>query len=257
MGKYKVNDETIELIEKSLKNIDYNCSIKKNESNGFNWEIDFFNFKFIVYHTGNINFQKIKGRECSSEEKVFLTDLIESVLRSKREVYTEENFKYVQLINDLVYRESSEGVYFDFKREYSNKYQNIVKELMALINNLEDREGYLIFGIDDKKNIVGVSEKTKVNEDDFNNNIAELVFGEGHLKEAISFKDVQYREKKLQIIICNRYKFIPIFLDKERAKGAVKDMGGNIYTRVGGSNIIASYRDMKYLWELHRKRINV
>ena len=254
MKNCKVTDKTIELIEKSLKNIDYNCEIYKKENNGENWEINFFDFKIIVYHTGKTNFQKIKGGIYSQEEEFFLTDLIINVIKYNRVTYSEENLKYVQLINDLRNEESAEGTYFEFKQQYSDT-RKIVKELMSLLNNIEDREAYLIFGIDDNKNIVGVSKENSINEDSFNDEISKLIFGYGHLKDAISFKDVQYRERRLQVIICNRYKFIPIYIDGEFPE-KFKKLKGEIYTRVGGSNTIASYRDMKKLWELHRKRNN-
>ena len=124
---------------------------------------------------------------------------------------------------------------------------------MSLLNNTDDKESYLIFGVSDAKEIVGLSSEDKINEDNFNDTISKLNFGAGHLKDAIMFKDVQYKDKKLQLIVCKRYDFVPIYLTKSSPENYKKYIG-QIYTRVGGTNQPATYDDMKKLWEIHRER---
>ena len=249
----KVTEETIKLIKENLKNINYKVEKDIHKyNNGDNWELHFSNFKIIIYHTGSTNFQRIGKNGYEDKEKDFLLELVKRIIETGEEVYSDENKKYIDILNEFL-SDTAEKSYFDFKRNYSEP-KKIVKELMSLLNNTDDKEAYLIFGISDDKEIDGLSNEDKINEDNFNDTISKLNFGAGHLKEAIMFKDVQYKDKKLQLIVCKRYDFVPIYLTQS-SPDSYKKYVGQIYTRVGGTNQPATYDDMKKLWKIHFERI--
>lgn len=61
-----------------------------------------------------------------------------------------------QTIRDLIDLKH-EGNYWDFKQEHHSNENNhkLLHDIICLANNLENREAYLIIGVDDNGNLVG------------------------------------------------------------------------------------------------------
>ena len=248
-----IKNEIIELIKNNITNIGYGYDLEEKQNNGAQWEFKIDgkrNKKITIYHTGKFQTQ---GAGFSIEEARFFSELIKEIIDTGRGKYTSDNLEYVEIIENLR-KETAEQNYFDFKVKYSGKVAKIVEELISLINNTSGRKSYLIFGIDDDANIVGVSKDEKIDEDQFNNAIASLKFGKGHIREAIQFKEVCIRGKVLQIIECLEYEDVPLYLEEDVKTYSIK--AGRVCTRVGGTKATAKYDDIEKLWKLHFERKN-
>ena len=246
-----IKNEIIELIKNNIINIGYGYDLEEKQNNGAQWEFKIDgkrNKKITIYHTGKFQTQ---GAGFSIEEARFFNELIKEIIDTGRGKYTSENLEYVEIIENLR-KETAEQDYFDFKVKYSGKVAKVVEELISLI--WKNNKNEVIFGIDDDKNIVGVSKDEKIDEDQFNNAIASLKFGKGHIREAIQFKEVCIRGKVLQIIECFEYENVPLYLEEDVKTYSIK--AGRVCSRVGGTKATAKYDDIEKLWKLHFERKN-
>jgi hypothetical protein len=57
--------------------------------------------------------------------------------------------------------EKREGAYWDFKQEYHENKAKLLHDIICLANNLENRNAYLIFGISDSGEVIGVEQDAK------------------------------------------------------------------------------------------------
>jgi hypothetical protein len=66
---------------------------------------------------------------------------------------------------------------------------------------------------------------------------------------------IYFKHHKLDVLLIKSSKYVPFFLSKR-----YKDIGTQIYTRVGDTNTpkddCANYNDIKKLWKIHFEREN-
>ena len=126
-------------------------------------------------------------------------------------------------------------------------------DILCLSNNIENKDAYLILGVADNYEVVGVDEAwTSNNIFDF---LKSQQFAGDHLPE-VEVIELLYTYKKLVVIKCKSSKYIPFYLTK-RYRGLKEN---TIYTRTGDTNTpkdsYASYRDTEILWRKHFQREN-
>ena len=57
----------------------------------------------------------------------------------------------VDIIRDLIASEK-EGGYWDFKRQWYESNEDLLHDIICMANNLEDRDAYIIIGVDEENN---------------------------------------------------------------------------------------------------------
>lgn len=245
----KINID-INYIKTSLEKIGYIINeIIERENCGINWQIKFTNSDAIitVYDTNNKKNTVVNGKP-EDGEKEALKELVDK-LKCKELLVDPINEKIINLIDS-----HKEDTYYDFKKEfYESSKDDMVHDILCLSNNTENRESYLIFGVADNYNVVGIDKEIKSN--DVFDFIRTLDFAGGHVPE-IEIKHLYYKYKKIAVLICKSSKYVPFYLN-ERYK---KVNQNQIYTRFGDTNTPvngnASYNDVEKLWRIHFSREN-
>lgn len=140
-----------------------------------------------------------------------------------------------------------EGGYWDFKQEWHKNKAELLHDIICLANNLENRDAYIIFGVEDETcEIVGVNKK-----DANRKNTAKIVdllrngkFFVGDIRPMARVETITIGEKELDILIVENSHNTPFRLekdfpntDKNSQKKKLKTvLAKNVYTRVQDTN---------------------
>lgn len=241
----------IESIKKSLLDIGYEISdCIERENNGNNWQLKFSNSGAIVtiYDTNTKKNSVVNGR-CDDEEKNLLKNIVDG-LKCRELHISDLNKTIVQKIN-----EKHEDYYIDFKREwYSHeKKPDMLHDILCLSNNIENKEAYLVIGVDDDFRVVGVTKPIKSN--DLFDYLKSKHFAGDHLPE-VELQKMFYMYHTIYTVVCKSSKYVPFYLTEKEQKVCANQ----IYTRVGDTNTAvnqsASYSDIEHLWRIHFDREN-
>jgi len=242
----KINIDIEEILQ-SLRDIGYviNDCIER-ENNGKNWQVKFSNSgaSVTIYDSNRTKNSVVNGK-LEPDEGRLLKELVDGI-KCKEIVITELNRVIVSLINT-----QKEDTFYDFKREFSGNKGDLLHDILCLSNNTENRESYLIIGVDDSFNVVGIQETIKSNYIfDF---LRSQSFAGDHLPE-IDVEEIYYKYQKLVVIVCKSSKYVPFYLIK-RYEGVNPYQ---IYTRTGDTNTPknehANYSDTEKLWRIHFER---
>lgn len=239
----------IDYIKNGLSDIGYKISdCIERENNGVNWQLKFSNSGAIVtiYDTNNKKNSVINGK-VDDIEKQRLKEIVDG-LKCKELSIDSINKDIVDLINN-----QGEKYFYDYKREFHTNNEDLLHDILCLSNNTENCDAYLIFGVTDDYEVVGISEKLKSHEIlDF---LKSKNFAGDHMPD-VEIKNLYYLHNIIGVIICKSSKFVPFFLT-ERYKGVNEYQ---IYTRVGDTNTPknqnANYADIEKLWRIHFNREN-
>lgn len=237
----------IEYVKTSLINIGYKISdCIERENNGINWQLKFSNSDAVVtiYDT-NRKMNTVVNGKANEEEKQQLKKIVDK-LKCKELNIDPVNKDIVDLINN-----KEERFFYDYKMEYHKNKEDLLHDILCLSNNTENRESYLIFGVTDDCEVVGIKEK--LNSNDILDFLKSKHFAGEHMPN-IEVKNLFYLHYHIGVIICKSSKFVPFFLT-ERYKGV---NSYQIYTRVGDTNTPknenAKYNDIEKLWRIHFER---
>ena len=160
MISFKQKD--IENIKESLTAIGYEISdCIERENNGFNWQIKFYNSGAIVtiYDTNTKKNTVVNGKYEEGENKI-LKEIVDGL--KCKEIYIDaQNSKIVEFI-----KSKKEASYYDFKQQWHSekKDADLLHDIICLANNIDNVDAYLIIGITDMFEAVGVSEWKKSHE---------------------------------------------------------------------------------------------
>lgn len=153
----------------------------------------------------------------------------------------------------------TEGSYWDFKREWHDNNVDLLHDIICMANNLENRDGYIIIGVDDEtKTICGVPETNRKNQQ----NLIDFIKGKkfaGDIRPNVYVKNLILMSKLVDVIIIKNSTNTPYYLkehsEKERGK---QILAGSVYTRIGDTNTpkdsTADIDKTEYLW---RKRFGI
>lgn len=236
----------IEYVKEGLRGIGYSISdVVERDNNGINWQIKFDNSGAIItiYDT-NAKKNTVVNGKTEDDEAVALKNIVDG-LKCKELFLDEINELVVSLIDS-----HHEDTYYDYKRQWyaDNKTDDFVHDILCLSNNIDNRDAYLIIGVDDQNNVVGVNDWKKSNE--IFDLLGNLKFA-GDNKPDIELKKIYYKYKKVDVLVCKKSNKVPFYLS-EKYKGVFEHQ---IYTRFGDKNTPktghASYKDVELLWKIH------
>lgn len=234
----------IENVKNSLCSIGYEISdCIERENNGLNWQLKFSNSGAVVtiYDTNNKKNSVVNGK-LEDNEGIQLKDIIDKI--KCKELYIDKlNNEIIKLIN--LHKENH---YYDYKQEMHKNMEDFLHDILCLSNNIENRDAYLIFGVTDNYEVIGIDKELE------SNNIFDFLGKQkfaGNHRPDIEVKNLYYKYKKIAVIVCKSSKHVPFYL-MERCR---KVNPNQIYTRVGDTNTPinehASYSDIETLWRFH------
>lgn len=242
----KINID-IEHIKTQLQNIGYEVSdCVERENNGRNWQLKFSNSGAIVsiYDSNRTKNTVVNGKPADGERER-LKWIVDS-LKMKELSIDPLNAEIVSII-----RSRKEDFFYDFKEIPHENYEDLLHDILCLSNNIENKDAYLVLGVTDDYNVIGVDKDWK------SNNIFDFMksqqFAGDHIPE-LEIKDLFYKYLRIVVIKCKSSKYVPFYLTK-RYKGI---NGNQIYTRLGDTNTpknqSANYCDVEKLWRIHFER---
>ena len=239
----------IDSIKNGLTMIGYEiCDFIERQNNGINWQIKFSNSDAIVtvYDTNKKGNTVVNGK-LEEGEKESLKDIVEKLKHKEIEI-DPLNRTIIDLINLR-----AEGSFYDYKLEMHTDMANLLHDILCLSNNTENKDAYLIYGVNDQGEAVGLS--TEIRLDNILDFFKTQEFAGGHMPE-IDVKSLFYKYKRIAVIVCKSSKYVPFFLIKN-CRGV---FANQIYTRVGNTNTPknqhACYNDVERLWRIHFQREN-
>lgn len=146
-----------------------------------------------------------------------------------------------------------EGPYWDFKKEWygKDKDEDQLIDIICMANNLENRDAYIIIGVDENSGFSIIDIERDVNRRN-TQQLTDFLRGKkfaGDYRPVITVESLRYPSGMIDIIIIHNSLNTPFYL-KERYKGINPN---NIYVRLQDSNTprdkSADYHHVEYLWK--------
>ncbi|RIL37004.1 ATP-binding protein [Staphylococcus equorum] len=152
-----------------------------------------------------------------------------------------------------------EGEYWDFKAKYHENKAELLHDIICLSNNLLNKEAYLILGVSDTGNVLGINDDpNRKTQEELISFVTGKKFAAGRHPH-VSLATFEYEQKEIDVIIINPKEYVPYYLEKSlTVKKGNKNKtvcAGSIYTRVEDKNTpidsTASPLDTERLWKMH------
>lgn len=146
-----------------------------------------------------------------------------------------------------------EGVYWDFKQEHHKNVADLVHDIICLANAQYDSDRYIIYGVNDNFDIIGLSEANgRKNQCDIIDTLRNSHFADGSFPD-VSLENIDIQGYTIDILIIKNTKQKPYFLVKDKRIGQSIVRAGSIYTRVMDTNTpkdsVASSSQIEYMWK--------
>ena len=140
-----------------------------------------------------------------------------------------------------------EGEYWDFKQEWHEKNEDLIKDILCFANTVHNNNCYLIFGVNDDLKIVGMT-KTRRKQVEVIDTLSNLNFA-GDNKPKISVETFKIFGIEIDILIILNSYSVPYYLKSDYGK--MKQ--GCVYVRIGDKNTPnngnADMPDIEMLWK--------
>ena len=161
-----------------------------------------------------------------------------------------------------------EDDWWDFKREHHNDKAALVHDIICMANNRADRDSYIIFGIGDDCEVVGVEkDESRRNQQGITDVLRSVSFA-GGTRPRIEMHTLKMGIHDVDVLIVKNSFDVPYYLEKEYKDKTVKNEKGDhygkvvrpyhIYTRVVDNNTEinknADINDIERLW---KKRLGI
>lgn len=163
-------------------------------------------------------------------------------------IKSQEYRKILTLINSKI-----EGDYWDFKQEWHNDNERLLLDILCLANTIHNEDSYLLFGVADNGEIIGLSEvspnrKTQANLLDF---LSNTMFAGDNIPE-IAVGTITVQGKEVDVLTVYNSHDVPYYL-KPKSKGYKKIRPNYIYSRIGDRNTPidqnSPYKQIELLWK--------
>ncbi|MBD5103523.1 MAG: ATP-binding protein [Ruminococcaceae bacterium] len=164
-------------------------------------------------------------------------------------------------------RQSSEGSYWDFKQCWHKDSADLLKDIICMANNttIDMRDGYIIFGVEDKTyKIIGVSEdNNRKNQENIIGFLSSKLWSGEEIPD-VDVKTIKIDGKEIDVLIIHNHDVTPYYLLQDYSKNTVTEKNktvlraGVIYSRIGDRNTssaeCATKQATEFLW---RKRFGL
>ncbi|WP_191092625.1 helix-turn-helix domain-containing protein [Francisella sp. SYW-9] len=141
-----------------------------------------------------------------------------------------------------------EGIYWDFKQCHHHNTCDLIHDIICLANTKHQGNRYLIFGVNDSCEIIGLNSDDQKKQADIidtlrNSNFANNIFPD------VTLENIKISDKPIQVLTIRDKQDKPYYLSKKKDKLNA----GTIYTRTMDTNTpksnVASAIDIEYMWK--------
>ncbi|WP_000019148.1 ATP-binding protein [Bacillus cereus] len=145
----------------------------------------------------------------------------------------------------------SEGDYWDFKQEWHKDNERLLHDILCFVNTVHDRDCYIIIGVSDNGEIIGVNEENRKKQAGILDLLSNTVFAGDNTPE-VKVDTIEIEDKEIDILtIFNSYN-VPYYIkNKSKKYNNIKE--GFIYTRIGDKNTPlnqnANIQQIEMLWK--------
>ena len=150
----------------------------------------------------------------------------------------------------------TEGDYWDFKQEWHKDTERLLHDILCFANTVHDRDCYIIIGVSDDGEIIGLSDENRVKQVAILDLLSNSVFAGDNTPE-VSVETIRIDDKEIDILtIYNSYN-VPFYL-KKKCKKHRNIREGYIYTRIGDKNTpISQNANIQQIEMLWKKRLGL
>lgn len=153
-----------------------------------------------------------------------------------------------------------EGPYWDFKKEWYGKEKDADKliDIICMANNLENRDAYIIIGVDEENgySMCDVrNDPNRSNTQKLTEFLREKKFA-GEYRPTVTVESLLCGGAMVDVIVVHNSLNVPFYLKEPYASKINKDRkvdAGNIYVRLQDSNTprnaVADFHQVEYLWK--------
>ena len=149
----------------------------------------------------------------------------------------------------------AEGGDWDYKSVWHEKRNDLLHDIICMANNLENRDGYIIIGVDDNGKICGglESDKNRKNQQGLIDFLKDKKFA-GDIRPVVYVRTLEVDGKDIDVIIIKNSKCTPYYLNDSFQDVRI----GCIYTRIGDTNTPKNRTaDIDKIEALWRKRFGI
>lgn len=232
---------------KRLEDAGYIINEVRDIQNGKKYFFKNVNYQIKVFNTGTVNVDGIHNR---SEE-------FKSKMAQIKALFKVELSQYNKQVVDIIHQ-GVETNYADFKEKYTEQNnEKLLKSIIFLANNIENRDAFLIYGVTDKKHtpnnmfqVCGVDPENMMDEQRLSQLFQGIKFATA--TPTVKLEKIFYQDKILQVLIIEKSsKNVPYYLDSN-SKEYPSLKRGVIYSRDFTSNTsadqVAKYETIRQLW---------
>lgn len=146
----------------------------------------------------------------------------------------------------------AEGAYWDFKQKWHSKNSDLLHDIICMANNLENRDAYIIIGVNNDGTLCGVPIEDRKSQQNLIDFLKDKKFA-GGIRPSVYVRTLNL-DHPIDVLVIKNSMNTPYYLT-EAYQGIFV---GNIYTRVGDTNTpktsTADVDKTEYLW---RKRFGL
>lgn len=160
------------------------------------------------------------------------------------------NYDFIKKIKRLI-SENKEGDYWDYKQVWHKENERLLHDIICFANTIHDKDCYIIFGVADNGEVIGVNEENRKRQADVIDLISNSIFA-GDNSPKIELRTIFIDKKELDILIIFNSDTVPYYL-KAVSKKYKNLKENNIYIRIGDKNTPinqnANIQDIEMLWK--------
>lgn len=151
-----------------------------------------------------------------------------------------------------------EGAYWDFKKEWytDGKLSDLLHDIICMANNMENRDAYIIIGIDEE-NDYNINDLTNANNRKNTQMVVDFLRDKkfaGGIRPQVVVESLQMTEGIIDVIIIKNGYYTPYFLEESYRNVNAN----NIYTRVFDTNTPKNKSaEISYIEKLWKKRFRL
>ncbi|WP_164856411.1 AlbA family DNA-binding domain-containing protein [Lujinxingia sediminis] len=130
---------------------------------------------------------------------------------------------------------NSESEWLDYKQQWPDNTVTLIHDLLCLMNAYAESDRFLVFGVDDSQNVVGVeSDDNRKSAAEVHDLIRNSKFNRS---TSLNVKSFDVHGKTVDVVIIADRPDKPFYLKADKRKGKETIRAGVIYTRLGSTNI--------------------
>lgn len=171
------------------------------------------------------------------------------------------NSNFTREIQDLI-NKKKEGEYWDFKQEHHKNNADLLHDILCMSNNLCGRNKYIICGVNNYYEIVGVEQQAGKTQADIIDFLSGCKFA-GDIRPEVELHSLTINKKRVDVLTVFDKSQKPYFLTENYSKGSSTEKvkvvrAGVIYSRVGDRNTaIDKIADLYYIEKMWRQRFGL